>query len=62
MRVSQKIGMFIAPLLFLITDPPRGLDLAGWRTAGVGLFMAMLWITADYYRLAFGVLGSHISG
>ncbi|MBD3375141.1 DASS family sodium-coupled anion symporter [candidate division KSB1 bacterium] len=48
MRASQKIGLFLAPfffLLFLLTEPPQGLDLAGWRTAGVGLFMAILWIT-----------------
>ncbi len=48
MKTAQKVGLIVSPLfflLFLVSDPPQGLDVAGWRTAGVGLFMAILWIT-----------------
>ena len=40
--------MILAPLAFIIllfVPPPENLDIAAWRTAGVGLFMAILWIT-----------------
>ena len=44
----NKLGLILAPvilILFLSTSPPDGLSEAGWRTAGVGILMATLWIT-----------------
>ena len=44
----NKLGLVLAPVIlifFLITAPPDGLSEAGWRTAGVGLIMATLWIS-----------------
>jgi solute carrier family 13 (sodium-dependent dicarboxylate transporter), member 2/3/5 len=44
----KSIGIILAPSLFfilLIVPPPENLELAAWRTAAVGLFMAILWIT-----------------
>lgn len=41
-------GFALAPLLLIaviLTSPPEGLSLPGWRAAGVGLVMALLWIT-----------------
>ncbi len=43
----QQIGWIIGPLALLITiicPPPPGLEIAGWRTAGVTLLMATFWI------------------
>jgi solute carrier family 13 (sodium-dependent dicarboxylate transporter), member 2/3/5 len=45
---SQRIGLVAgAALLALLLSlsPPEGLSLAGWRTAAVGLLMAVWWIT-----------------
>ena len=33
-----------ALLVTLLLPPPEGLSVEGWRTAGVALFMAVLWI------------------
>ncbi len=44
----KKVGMFSAPILFLVVfliPAPANLDLPAWRTAAVGLLMAVLWIT-----------------
>ncbi len=40
--------MFVGPavlLIMLLLPPPQGMELAAWRTAAVGLFMAVWWIT-----------------
>ncbi|GMQ80840.1 MAG: DASS family sodium-coupled anion symporter [Rhodothermia bacterium] len=42
------IGLFAGPAGFLLTlvlAPPEGLSLEGWRVAGVGLLMAVWWMT-----------------
>lgn len=44
----QWSGWLIGPgflLLTLLVSPPEGLSVEGWRTAGVALLMATLWIT-----------------
>ena len=44
----QRAGLFAGPLVLLIMlllPPPQGMSLAAWRTAAVGLFMAIWWIT-----------------
>lgn len=44
----QKIGLIIGPLVFVlmfISPSPEGLSDAGWRTAAVGLWMAIWWAT-----------------
>lgn len=41
-------GLIAGPLALvvtLLTAPPAGLDVAGWRTAGVALAMALWWIS-----------------
>jgi solute carrier family 13 (sodium-dependent dicarboxylate transporter), member 2/3/5 len=46
--MRQWSGWFIGPAFLLLTvlvAPPEGLSVEGWRTAGVALFMATLWIT-----------------
>lgn len=43
-----RAGLLLAPVLLavvLATEPPEGLDAAGWRTAGVVCVMAVLWMT-----------------
>lgn len=43
-----RVGLIFAPALLalvLLTDPPAGLGLAAWRTAGVVAVMALLWMT-----------------
>jgi sodium-dependent dicarboxylate transporter 2/3/5 len=45
---SGRIGLLAAPLLLasvLLGEPPEGLNLAAWRTAGVVAIMAVLWMT-----------------
>ena len=45
--VRQWVGWVAGPAALLITllvDPPAGLSLAGWHTAGVAGLMAVLWI------------------
>lgn len=42
------MGLFAGPAAFLLTlllDPPSGLTVAGWHVAGIGLFMAVWWMT-----------------
>jgi anion transporter len=44
----QWSGWIIGPALLLLTlfvDPPTGLGVAGWRTAGAAALMAVLWMT-----------------
>jgi sodium-dependent dicarboxylate transporter 2/3/5 len=45
---AGRVGLVVAPLLLvlvLVTDPPSGMGLAAWRTAGVVGAMAVLWMT-----------------
>lgn len=45
---AARIGLFAGLLLFalmLIAEPPQGMTVAAWRTAAVGLLMAVWWIT-----------------
>ena len=45
---AGRIGLLVAPLLLLavlLVEPPEGLSVAGWRTAGVVGVMALLWMT-----------------
>jgi solute carrier family 13 (sodium-dependent dicarboxylate transporter), member 2/3/5 len=42
------VGLFIAPVIFILMlalPVPEAMSLAAWRTAAVGLLMAMWWIT-----------------
>lgn len=44
----ERIGFVLGPvalLTFALTPSPSGLDPAAWRTAGVGVLMAVWWIT-----------------
>src|SRR5690606_27729697 len=44
----SRVGLIVGPLLFaalLLLPPPAGMTPAGWRTAAVGLLMAVWWIT-----------------
>ncbi len=44
----QWFGWMLGPgalIATLLMPPPEGLDVAGWRTAGVALLMAVWWIT-----------------
>jgi sodium-dependent dicarboxylate transporter 2/3/5 len=44
----RRIGLFAGPVLFaavLALPPPAALDPAGWRTAAVGVLMAVWWVT-----------------
>ncbi len=46
--LRQWSGWVIGPALLLLTllvDPPSGLSVAGWRTAGAASLMAVLWMT-----------------
>ncbi len=48
MNRAGSVGLMVAPVvlvLVLLTEPPAGLSLAGWRTAGVVGVMAILWMT-----------------
>lgn len=43
-----RIGLWAGPAvlgLFLLSPPPAELGPAGWRAAGVGLWMAVWWVT-----------------
>jgi sodium-dependent dicarboxylate transporter 2/3/5 len=45
---QERIGFFLGPialLIVLLTSPPGGLSESAWRTAGVGMLMALWWIT-----------------
>ena len=44
----QTVGLFLGPLLTVLmlwTDAPAGLSEAGWRTAAIGMLMAVWWAT-----------------
>ena len=44
----RKLGLVAGPVLFAVVlalPPPEGLDPAGWRTAAVGILMAVWWVT-----------------
>jgi sodium-dependent dicarboxylate transporter 2/3/5 len=46
--VAGRAGLFLGPLILLavlMTEPPEGLSVAGWRTVGVVGVMAVLWMT-----------------
>jgi solute carrier family 13 (sodium-dependent dicarboxylate transporter), member 2/3/5 len=46
--LRQWSGWVLGPLVLLLTlvmDPPTGLSVTGWRTAGAALLMAIWWIT-----------------
>ena len=45
---SNWVGLVLGPAIFatlLVLPTPDGLEPAGWRTAGVGLWMAVWWIS-----------------
>ena len=45
---AGRVGLIVAPVLLalvLMTEPPEGLSVAAWRTAGVVAVMAILWLT-----------------
>ncbi len=46
--MRQRIGLFLGPAVFLIIyfiPTPEGLEPEAWAVAGVGLFMAIWWVT-----------------
>ncbi len=46
--VARRAGLLLGPLALaatLLAPPPQGLAAAGWHAAGVGLLMAVWWIT-----------------
>lgn len=46
--VARRAGLLLGPLALaatLLAPPPAGLSAAGWHAAGVGLLMAIWWIT-----------------
>ena len=46
--LHERIGFFLGPiplLVVLVTPAPGGLSESAWRTAGVGMLMALWWIT-----------------
>ena len=48
MSTVGRVGLIVAPMLLafvLLTEPPDGLTMAAWRTAGVVAVMAVLWMT-----------------
>lgn len=48
MSRAGKVGLVLAPavlLLAVLTAPPQGMSVEAWRTAGVALVMAILWVT-----------------
>ncbi|MEO1086343.1 MAG: SLC13 family permease, partial [Acidobacteriota bacterium] len=64
----QRIGLVAGPAVaavMLLAGPPEGLDVAAWRTAAVGVWMAVWWMsealpiaaTSLLPMLAFPVLG-----
>ena len=44
-RWTARIAGPLLVLLPLVVPPPAGLSVAGWRTTGVGLLMALWWVT-----------------
>jgi solute carrier family 13 (sodium-dependent dicarboxylate transporter), member 2/3/5 len=48
LTARKRVGLFVAPLVFLTLlalPAPEAMSPAGWRTAAVGILMAMWWIT-----------------
>lgn len=48
LTIRQRVGILAAPMVFifmLLLPAPADLSVAGWRTATIGILMAMLWIT-----------------
>ncbi len=48
LALLKKIGFILAPSLFLLMlllPAPQGLEPAAWRTAAVGVLMAIMWVT-----------------
>lgn len=48
LSVLQWIGLVLGPVIFvvmLLVPAPEGLTEAGWRTASIGLLMAIWWLT-----------------
>jgi solute carrier family 13 (sodium-dependent dicarboxylate transporter), member 2/3/5 len=46
--LRQRVGLIVGPaalVLLLLLAPPAGMSVAAWRTAAIGLFMAIWWIT-----------------
>lgn len=44
----KKTGLLLGPVLLLwtlFTEPPQGLSPEGWRATGIGMLMAVWWIT-----------------
>ena len=44
----QKVGLYLGPalaILMLLMGPPDDLSIAAWRTAAVGVLMAVWWAT-----------------
>jgi sodium-dependent dicarboxylate transporter 2/3/5 len=44
----QRIGLALGPLtllVLLLLPPPEGLEVEGWRTIAIGLWMAIWWVT-----------------
>lgn len=45
---AGRVGLLLAPLVLVFVlwrEPPAGMDLPAWRTAGVVAVMALLWMT-----------------
>ena len=45
---QQKIGLVLGPalaILILVSEPPAGLSEPGWKTAAMGILMAIWWAT-----------------
>ncbi|MDA1332963.1 MAG: SLC13 family permease [Bacteroidetes bacterium] len=46
--LRERIGLVLGPLVFLVfflTDPPNALSFNAWLTAGMGLWMAIWWMS-----------------
>ncbi len=46
--LRPRLGLILGPLLFLVlllTPPPEGLPVAGWRAAAVAILMGTWWVT-----------------
>ena len=46
--LHQKVGLALGPalaIIMLLSDPPSGLEYAGWATAAVAVWMAVWWAT-----------------
>ena len=46
--LRERLGTWIGPALFvliLLLPAPEGLSVAAWQTAGIGLWMAVWWMS-----------------